>query len=535
MSALCDSNSNRDICAAAALDPQAWLAAIIDSSDDAIVSKTLEGFVTTWNQGAERLFGYSAQEMIGQSILKIIPPERQHEEPMILQRMRCGERIDHFETIRRRKDGSLIHVSVTISPVRDNTGQIVGISKIARDITLAKQLQSELTQARDIAEQARESAEKARGEAEAANAAKDHFLSVLSHELRTPLTPALGAISFVERDESLSPAIREQISMVRRNVETQARLVDDLLDLTRIARGKMPLHFEAIDAHAVIRNVVTMFQKQIDEKALAVRVALRAEQHHVWADAGRFQQIVLNLMSNAVKFTPDEGSITWRSSNEGDQLIMEISDTGIGIEPEIIGRLFNAFEQGEQSRTRRFGGLGLGLSIVKSLIEVHKGSVWATSAGKGKGAAFTLKLPTIAVVEQDTRKPAKSSKPVLPGNYRVLLVEDHADTRQIMKAVLKSFGCTVFLAGSVKQATELAANETFDLLISDFGLPDGSGVDVIQQISQKQPIKAIALTGFGHDEDLRRSKEAGFSIHLTKPVNIDALQQAIQEAAGAGR
>jgi len=499
------------------LDPQAWLASIVESSDDAIVSKTLEGIVTTWNIGAERIFGYTAAEMIGQPITKMIPEERLHEEPMILQRLRRGERVDHFETVRRRKDGTLLEVSVTISPVRDVTGKIVGASKIARDITQAKRFERELVQARELAEQAQK-------QAESANQAKDHFLSILSHELRTPLTPVLGAISFIETSDQLPELLREQITMIRRNVETEARLVDDLLDLTRIARGKLRLHFEVVDAHAIIRDVVTMFQSDLDAKALAVTTVLRAKECHVWADPGRFQQVLLNLMSNAVKFTPNEGSITLKTSNVNGYINIELSDTGAGIDAEVLPRLFRAFEQG-QDANRRFGGLGLGLSIVKALMEMHNGSVTALSGGKNQGTTLTLRLPIVPATHAQSK--TSDAPNAHRKAYRILLVEDHADTRHVMAMLLRSFGCVVSVAGTVKEAADLAGREQFDLLVSDIGLPDGTGIDVIRVVSAQQPVKAIAISGFGQEDDLRRSREAGFATHLTKPVNVKTLQEAI--------
>ncbi|HTW95498.1 MAG TPA: ATP-binding protein, partial [Tepidisphaeraceae bacterium] len=392
-------------------------------------------------------------------------------------------------------------------------------------------VQAELTSAKEAAEQARSTAEDLRRQAEAANRSKDHFLSVLSHELRTPLTPALAAIGLLEKDATLPENTREQIGMIRRNVETEARLMDDLLDLTRIARGKMALHPEVIDTHAVIRNVVAMFQKEIDEKSLAVRLALRARDRHVWADAGRFQQVMLNLMSNAVKFTPNDGEITFSSSNEGDTLQIDVADTGIGIEADVVPRLFSAFEQGEKSFARRFGGLGLGLSIVKSLVAMHNGTVTVFSAGKGRGATFTIRLPVTRAHGEHSSSCGAAAVAMLPKNFRALLVEDHDDTRQVMGLLLRNFGCTVTSAASVKEATQLADRNHFDLLVCDFGLPDGTGADVIRHLHRQYQIKGIAITGFGQDEDLRRSKEAGFSVHLTKPINIDALHQAIREVA----
>jgi PAS domain S-box-containing protein len=509
---------------------QARLAAIIESSDDAIVSKTLDGIITTWNKSAERIFGWTAKEVIGKSITIIIPPDRLQEEPHILGQLRQGKRVDHFETIRQTKDGRLIHVSVTISPVRDEDGRIIGVSKVARDITAQKTLQQEIEAARDVAEQARAAAEHAKEVAETASRAKDHFLGVLSHELRTPLTPALAAISLIERDSSLAPQMAEQMAMIRRNMETEARLVDDLLDLTRISRGKIELHYEVVDAHAVLRNVVSMFHQDIEDKGLTVAVALRAKRFHVWADPGRFQQMVLNLLSNAVKFTPQEGTVTVRTSNENGTIKIEVIDTGVGIEPEVMPRLFQPFEQGEQTVTRQFGGLGLGLSIVKSLVQMHKASISAASEGAGKGATFTLRVDTTVPSQH-----VKSS--TLPGGsagtaYRILLVEDHDDTRHALSRLLASFGCLVTTAATVKEAMEAAEQQTFDLLLSDIGLPDGSGTEVMKHMAARSNIKGIALSGFGQDDDLRRSREAGFATHLTKPVNFQTLQDVIRSISG---
>jgi len=502
---------------------QARLAAIIESSDDAIVSKTLEGVITSWNAGAERIFGWTAEEVIGKPITILIPEERLEEEPAILARMRRGERVDHFETVRRTKDGRLIDVSVTISPVRDDKGRVVGISKIARDVTLQKRFTQELKAAKAAADQARE-------EAEAANRAKDHFLSVLSHELRTPLTPVLAAVSLMEQDATVPPHLAEQVAMIRRNVETEARLVDDLLDLTRIARGKVRLHFEVVDAHAIVRNVVSMFQHEIDAKSLTLAVALHAKKHHVWVDPGRFQQVLLNLVSNAVRFTPDGGSITLRTSNENGVVKIEVIDTGVGIEPAVLPRLFNAFEQGGHGATRRFGGLGLGLSIVKSLVEMHKASISVTSEGGGKGSTFTLRVDSVPATQGDVPAAGPDAEARTP--RRVLLVEDHADTRQVLAALLTRLGCVVTPTGSVREAIEAADRQSFDLLVSDIGLPDGTGHDVMRHIAARHNLKGIALSGYGQDEDLRRSREAGFVTHLTKPVNLQALHEVIRKMTG---
>jgi PAS domain S-box-containing protein len=506
---------------------RARLAAIVESSDDAIVSKTLEGIVTSWNSGAERVFGYTSEEMVGQPITKIIPEDRLDEEPQILSRLRRGERVDHFETIRRRKDGTLIDVSVTISPVRDSTGRIVGASKIARDVTAQKQFQRELHAAKEAAD--------------AANRAKDQFLSVLSHELRTPLTPVLAAVSYIEQNPSLaSELLAEQIGMIRRNVETQARLVDDLLDLTRITRGKVELHFEAVDANAVLRDALTMVRPDADAKHLSVTTEFRATEPHVWADPGRLQQVFWNILSNAVKFTPDGGAIAIRTADGGEgHLRAEVQDTGVGIDPQFLPKLFIPFEQGESTITRRFGGLGLGLSIVKSIMDMHGANVMASSGGVGRGATFTIELP---IAEKTTgARPSTSAAAAasLIGDdatvavtRRILLVEDHADTRFIMARLLTSFGFAVSTAGSVREAIELGEGKRFDLLISDIGLPDGSGMDIMRHLRQSQPIHGIALSGYGLEDDLRRSAEAGFAQHLTKPINVHTLREIVMRIAG---
>ena len=497
---------------------QARLAAIVESSDDAIVSKTLDGVITSWNAGAQRIFGYTPEEAIGKSIVMLMPPDRVEDEPKILQRLRRGERVEHFETVRVTKDGRQIEVSVTISPLRDGTGRIVGASKIARDISLQKTFQRELQRAKEAAE--------------SANRAKDHFLSILSHELRTPLTPALAALGLMERRGDLNPQLREEIDMVRRNVETEARLVDDLLDLTRISRGKLELRMEVVDVHAIARHVLATFQQEIDAKGLESSVALRAREHFVWGDANRLQQVFMNLLSNAIKFSPEGGTVSIRSANPVDgRLHIEARDTGIGMDAQTLARIFQPFEQGEQTTSRHFGGLGLGLSISRSLVEMHGGRITATSEGPGRGSSFVVELGSFAEgAERDRPQQQPASAANKLSGLRVLLLEDHVDTRQIMTRLLGTFGCDVTAVGTVREAMALGETGNYDLLVSDIGLPDGSGIDVMRHFRQRrQDIKGIALSGFGQPDDLRRSREAGFETHLIKPVNLRALESVIQK------
>jgi two-component system CheB/CheR fusion protein len=488
---------------------QARLSAIVESSDDAIVSKTLEGIVETWNRGAERIFGYTAAEMIGKPYNILIPADRQGEEAKILEQLRAGERVDHFETVRQRKDGEQIHVSVTVSPMRDEEGRIFGVSKIARDISHQKQLEAELRKAKDAAEDA--------------SKAKNLFISILSHELRTPLTPALAILSSLETAPELAPEAREQIKMARRNIETEAGLVDDLLDLTRVSGGKVTLHFESVNAHEALRQCLGGLQRGIDEKSIRVTTDLQANDHFVWADPRRLQQVFFNLLSNAVKFTPNGGEIALRSQDAAGKLRIQIADNGEGIEPAMLPKIFRAFEQAPESR--RFGGLGLGLSIVKSLLAMHGGTVVAESPGRGSGSVFTVDLVTAENPANFKMKGRRGAQ--APASYRLLLVEDHADTLSALTTLLKRKGYTVTPAASVAEALLAAESETFDLLLSDMGLPDGSGSDIMRYLKTRGNIRGIALTGFGQDEDITNARTAGFDTHITKPIKIQVLHETI--------
>ena len=373
----------------------------------------------------------------------------------------------------------------------------------------------------------------ARAEAVAENRAKDEFLAVLSHELRTPLTAVLLSSSALEQDEPLPQKAKELVSIIRRNVELEARLIDDLLDLTRVARGKLELRRELLDLHEQIQYAIrTCCVSDIHEKHLAIEVSLQAAQSHVYGDPARLQQVLWNLLKNAVKFTPAGGRIAIRSSDARDnRIVIEIQDTGIGIRPEALPKIFNAFEQADRSVTRRFGGLGLGLAICKALMQLHGGAIAAQSAGPDCGATFRLELPTTTASKPSGSEDSNGSKPVAHAGISILLVEDHADTAGLMQRLLRHRGYKVRLATSVADALRCADSGDFHLLISDIGLPDGNGVDLFRQLRVKRPIKGIALSGFGMEEDIERSRAAGFSEHITKPVDMSQLQAAIDRVA----
>jgi PAS domain S-box-containing protein len=366
----------------------------------------------------------------------------------------------------------------------------------------------------------------------AADRAKDRFLAILSHELRTPLTPVLATVQLMEKDPSLSSGQRESLNVIRRNVEMEARLIDDLLDLTRISRGKVELRHEVVDAHATLKAALEISHGEIASKQLEVSLGLWASERHVWADPSRLQQVCWNLVTNAVKFTPRGGRISLRSSNDDvGRIRIQISDSGIGIDPEILPKLFNAFEQGDRDTTRRFGGLGLGLAISKALVELHNGSLTAASDGRDKGSLFVLELANISAAVKPPPTELQAAADSGPRGCRVLLVDDHEDTLMVMSHLLKSMGCVVTTANAVGSALEAAAKGKFDLLVSDIGLPDGSGLDIMRQLKTRHNLRGIALSGFGMDEDLRRSKDAGFEQHLTKPVNFQLLEAAVLRLA----
>ena len=360
-----------------------WLAAIVDSSDDAIIFKDLNGIIKTWNKGAERIFGFTSDEIIGKPITILIPPVYQDEEPGILARIRRGERIEHYETIRVRKDGKLVNISLTVSPVKDDEGKIIGASKIVRDITERKQAEQKLA----------ESFEREKS----AGRMKDNFLAMLSHELRTPLNPVLLIASDRARDSEMPADLRADFETILKNVEVEARLIDDLLDLSQVNHGKLKLNMQTVDVHAVLHEAFQIVQSQIGEKQIQVVSNLNAKKHSISADPVRLQQIFWNILKNAVKFTPIGGKITVEtlSTVENDRFKIKISDTGIGMTPAELERIFSAFSQGDhiQDKTSNYGGLGLGLAISKRLVELHAGYIQAASDGRGCGSLFVLEFP----------------------------------------------------------------------------------------------------------------------------------------------
>jgi signal transduction histidine kinase len=365
---------------------------------------------------------------------------------------------------------------------------------------------------------------------EAANRTKDNFLAMLSHELRTPLTPVIAALEALKMEPLDTGELKAALAMIRRNIDLESQLIDDLLDLTRITTDRLQLQLEPRDAHRAIANVAEMCASEIDARNLDLSLDLRATDHHVAADAPKFQQIIWNLLKNAIKFTGENGRITISSSNPSPQsLTIGVTDTGIGIEPELMKRIFNRFEQGDRSFQQRFGGLGLGLTISKSLAEAHGGTLVAESEGRGRGARFFFTIKTVLVQEragQPPTAPSKASRRAL----RILLVDDHPDTTAALERLLTRRGHTVAAAHDMRSAMEAAERGQFDLLVSDVGLPDGSGPELMTHLRAKSGIRGIAISGFGMNGDVEKSINAGFSEHLVKPVSLERLEAAIEHA-----
>ena len=682
---------------------ESLLSAIVQSSDDAIVSKDLNSIVTSWNPAAEEMFGYAPEEVIGRSIRLIIPTERQHEEDEVLARIRAGERVDHFETQRRRKDGSIVDVSLSISPVRDAEGRIIGASKIARDIsdrirarataertrqhsgylaqlsaafagslepeqvlTIAATLsvpffadwcaidvmlptgQIERVTVRHVdpakvalAAKVRERYEdprspaspvtvirtgqasiipditdhmildSARGDAErvalvrslglvsylclpltvhgrcigaltlataeserrydeddirvaqeaaariglafdnarayeqlqAANQLKDEFLATLSHELRTPLNAILGYARMLRAGILKADRHDQALETVERNATTLTQMVEDVLDVSRIAAGKIRLHIQPVDLVAVIRDALATVTPGAEAKGVRLEAVMESDVGHVSGDPDRLQQVIWNLLSNAVKFTPRGGRAQLRLQRVNSHIEISISDTGIGIREDFLPHLFERFRQGDSTTTRAHGGLGLGLAIARRIIELHGGRIEAFSPGEGKGATFRVHLPLMIVHGEagerrvHPRSPSRENLAVFPSlpDVSVLVVDDDPDAVALVREILESVGARVRTAASALDALDVIAAEAPDVMVSDLGMPGMDGFELIQRVRQMEgavrDLPAAALTAYARSEDRARALRLGFEMHLAKPIDPSELIAAVASLA----
>ena len=488
--------------------------------------------------GAQRIFGYSAEEMIGKSIHVLIPPERWGEEDEILSRISRGERVDHMETVRVAKDGRQIFLSVTISPIRDLGGKVIGASKVARDITERKE-----AEARQL-----ETERAARAQAEHANRMKDEFLATLSHELRTPLNAILGWAQILCNHPDAED-VAEGAAIIERNARAQTQIIDDLLDMSRIISGKVRLDVQRIDLKPVVEAAIDTVRAAADAKGVRLQTVLDPLARPVSGDPNRLQQIFWNLLSNAIKFTPKNGRVQVVLERVNSHVEISVIDSGEGISPEFLPYVFDRFRQADASTSRQHGGLGLGLAIVKQLAELHGGTVRVKSGGPVQGSTFTVALPLTAIhpdsaPEEERRHPRgphDTGAVPLPhlklAGIKVLAVDDEPDARELVRRLLGGCDATVRTAGSAAEALAMIRVEAPDVLVSDIGMPEQDGYALIRQVralgaEQGGNVPAVALTAYARSEDRMKAILAGFQMHVAKPVEGAELLTVIASLAG---
>ena len=505
-----------------------WLAAIVESSDDAIISKDLDGVVTSWNRAAHRMFGYTAPEMIGRSVRVLIPLDLHGEEDEVLARIRRGEPVEHYETVRRRKDGTLFPISLSVSPLRAADGTVVGASKIARDISEQRDAENERLRLLRMAQEASQ--------------LKDEFLATLSHELRTPLNAILGYTRMMQ-SALLSPKKQEKaLETVARNATSLTQIVEDVLDVSRIISGKVRMNIQAVELPEIIREALDTVRPAAEAKGVHIETFVDPDATVVSGDPERLQQVMWNLLSNAVKFTGSGGRIEVRLARVDSHVHVTVRDTGIGIPSEFLPHVFERFRQADPGVNREHGGLGLGLAITRHLVELQGGLISASSEGAGKGATFRIELPVRPAARHDapdqpkTMPSARIEVPDLRG-IRILAVDDEPDALALIREILEATQATVETAASGQQAMECIEKETFDVLVADLGMPRMSGFDVIDKVrrSERREVRelpAAALTAYARSEDRAKALRAGFQLHLTKPIDPGELMAAMASLAG---
>lgn len=507
------------------------LASIVESSDDAIISKDLNGVISSWNRGAEHVFGYKADEVIGKPISILIPNELLDEENAILSRIRAGRSLDHYETVRLRKDGKLVDVSLTISPIKDESGRIVGASKIARDITEEKRGHEEKARLLERERLARE-------EAEAANRLKDEFLATLSHELRNPLNVVIGYSEILRRSDDVTNTafVSRAADVIRRNALAQSQLVSDLLDLSRLQTGKLAINHHPVSLQTIITDAIETVKTEAEAKQISLKLNASRDPFMIDGDPVRLGQIAWNLLNNAVKFTGPGGVITIALEARGTGVQFAVEDTGQGIAPEFLPCVFEIFRQGDASSVRRQGGLGIGLALVKQLAELHGGLVHAESEGVGRGAKFSVWLPLREVEAPANTSTIQVAAGALEGTC-ILVVDDSSETTDMLGKLLEMDGAEVHTAHSAMEALALAGKAKFDLVISDISMPEMDGYQLLRQLRQlpqMADVPALALTGFGRVSDVDRAHREGFAKHFTKPLDIDKLLAIVRELTSNG-
>jgi PAS domain S-box-containing protein len=616
------------------------LASIVESSDDAIISKSLDGIIQSWNAAAERLFGFTSEESIGKHISLVIPADRIAEEDQIIAKLKAGERIDHFETERVRSDGERIFVSLTISPIKDEFGKVVGASKIVRDVTQQRRAERDrqrfvtvienstdfigicdldgipffVNQAGlemvglDTVEQARRVSvadfffpedqvrilneffpavtQNGHGEVEVrfrhfktgearwmaykvftltdaadqpvayatvsqdvtrrkhleddlrqlaadlseADRRKNEFMATLAHELRSPLAPMSNMVEVLKRADGDPETLARARDTIERQLGQMVRLVDDLLDVNRITHDRLELRKTEVELATVIQQAIEAARPLIDSDAHNLRVTLPAQPVYLYADPARLAQVFGNLLNNSSRYTRPGGTISIAAEQRNGEVVVIVKDTGAGIPQDKLATVFDMYTQVDRSPERLQGGLGIGLTLVKRLVEMHGGSVVAKSAGENRGSEFEVRLPILSTTADQisANAPAAADEPA--AHRRVLIVDDNRDSADSLAMLLRIAGNQTFMAHDGLEAIEAVEQYRPDVILLDIGLPKLNGHEVCRHVREKswgRDIVVIALTGWGQDEDRRKSEEAGFNGHLVKPVNYDELLELL--------
>lgn len=494
---------------------QARLAAIIESSDDAIISKNLDGVIMSWNQAAERLFGYRAEEALGRPITILIPEDRLDEEPQVLARIRRGELVDHFETVRRRKDGTLVDISLTISPIRGPNNAIIGASKIARNITDRKEAERLLADA---------------------DRKKDEFIAVMAHELRNPLAPLKTSLHLIQANDGQIP--RGTVEMMQRQVGHLIRLVDDLLDISRFSHGTIVLKKESVSLDDIVSDALEIGIPKLEAKGHQLEVHMPSGLRML-GDRTRLTQVLANLLNNAAKFTPNHGLIKLIAEPQGEHLLLRVRDNGIGIAAKHQQGVFGMFSRVDGAGDAE-SGLGIGLALAHYLVTLHGGSISLHSDGPGTGTEFTVSLP---LGSEGPSLPAPQSQPRSPldkafARRRILIVDDNKDAADSLQMLFELLGHEAAVALSGHEGLALARSLRPDIVLLDIGLPDLSGNDVAMRMRQEdwaQSAILVALTGWGEAAVRERSAAAGFDHHFLKPVDLDALERLLERPLPVAR
>lgn len=506
------------------------------------------GRVATWNSGAQRLKGYTAEEIIGKHF-SIFYPEDARESGWTDHELQVAAEQGRFVDTgwRLRKDGTTFWAHVIITALRDETGRLVGYAKLTRDMTETKRVEA-MQVASEQREQMLEAERSARMAAQRATRMKDEFLATLSHELRTPLSAILGWTQVLLRSGAarVPEAQRQAIEVIDRNARAQAQLIDDLLDLSRIMTGKLRLELQQVSFTRIVESAVESVRPAADAKGVRLKAILGASHDIVNADSGRMQQVVWNLLTNAIKFTPEGGQVQVLLQRVNSHLELSVSDTGVGIPSSYLPHVFERFSQKDTSTTRSYGGLGLGLAICKQLVEQHGGSVRAASQGEGRGATFSVLLPvSIAQLQQEGTprvhptaeiQPEEAvSLPRLEGVH-VFSVDDEPDARELLRTVLEERGAKVSSFGSGTEALAALDKMRPTVLVCDIGMPKMDGYQMIRTFRAKEApgdrLPALAVTAFARAEDRKRSLIAGYQAHLAKPFDVGELVLVIAELAG---